>query len=619
MALVAAFYIRCSVSLVLSRSPKALDSSYQPSSTHLFRTLADDGTSTLLESMSASALQQVPPSLQSIRSQWTTGLIQYTEFRLHTALGTFKSLLRALECPGGGRTKSTAYEENLIEAVPFQVLLPEEIGRLYINIALIHAYLGSYFLAAAAFEEVLLVDETSAIAWYGLGIAKFYLGELGASKKAFSKCQACFTSLDEQGNFLQKDVLVYDVWIKDSEPRCGLVKDGCIDADRGTSHQVTAFQDVLCSGLEDGQWKLERMRVEWNWRIAMFERNWVRKQVERPGGGKWGLNGIPAGVVFGPDCRHGRGLSSTARRIDSVSTTRDQGDFMTRTLSGNYVKQKWIALIRKVSNGKTDTPIATRTWKAVQDEMSRRSSKSPDEHPKSVQRFGTWPRPSRRPTVEHLTEINRGLQPGQSLEDGHIHPSLDFNNLLPMGEASFKTKQQVEVAAGPAPVFHSRLSSSARPRLKLSIPPRRSSKIYQPSVGNLHHDFESIEEVLFEDERVKSYYGCGESAHAASPSEERTPDVGAPRDSMAVSPLLVRKGERMGITGRTCLGEWEWEAAYERWQAACEQWQRMLPNGDDSDTGLGSMTYSDGDKDVDEDDRLGEILKPRRFDGFWET
>ncbi|KAL8951050.1 MAG: hypothetical protein Q9222_002943 [Ikaeria aurantiellina] len=570
----------------------------------------------LLRSMSSSALQQVTPTLESIRSQWNDGLSQYTEFHLYTALGTFKSLLRALECPRGGRIKSAAYENNLIEAVPFQVLLPEEIGRLYINIALIHAYLGSYFLAAAVFEEVLLVDEASAIAWYGLGIAKFYLRELGASKKAFGKCQACFVTQDEHGNLIQRDVLVYKVWTRDSEPRTGLVKTEGTNVGAGTSHQFIDFQDVLYSGLEDGQWKLERTRVEWNWRIAMFERNWVRKQVERPGGGKWGLNGIPAGVLFGPDFCHRDEMSSTSRTTSNASATGAQEDLITRSLSGSYVKQKWIALIRRVSSGKVDTPIATRTRKAIKAKISHRPSKSPDGYPRPAQGFGTWRKSSTWPTVEPFAENNGGLWHGQTHEDRHVHSSQDANDVPLLGQGRFKASRQFEVTDGMASVFPSRHPSLPKPQLNLSIPPRRSSKIYQLSLSAPHHDFRSIEEELFEDESVSSHNGYHYYAHAATPPEEEHSDAENPRDSMVVSPLSVRNKEKMGITGRTCLGEWEWEAAYGRWQAACEHWQRAVPSYENRDSGIGSLNYSDGDIDEDEDYGLGEMLKPRRFERF---
>lgn len=55
-------------------------------------------------------------------------------------------------------------------------------------------------------------------------------------------------------------------------------------------------------GPEGQVWVLERTRVEWNWRMALFETG-SRRQGIRPLGMKArrsGLNGVPAGICFGP-------------------------------------------------------------------------------------------------------------------------------------------------------------------------------------------------------------------------------------------------------------------------------------------------------------------------------
>lgn len=63
-------------------------------------------------------------------------------------------------------------------------------------------------------------------------------------------------------------------------------------------------------------------------------------------------------------------------------------------------------------------------------------------------------------------------------------------------------------------------------------------------------------------------------------------------ENIAVAPLSIRKKERMSITGRTCLGEWEWEEQYERWK------QEGSAGTDDEDDAM-----------------VGEILLPRRYEG----
>ncbi|KAA6408022.1 MAG: hypothetical protein FRX48_08373 [Lasallia pustulata] len=55
--------------------------------------------------------------------------------------------------------------------------------------------------------------------------------------------------------------------------------------------------DVM--GLGD-KWKLEMTRVDWNGRTSAFEKWWKAERVERPGGRKYRLNGIPVGVLFEP-------------------------------------------------------------------------------------------------------------------------------------------------------------------------------------------------------------------------------------------------------------------------------------------------------------------------------
>lgn len=330
----------------------------------LFSTLREP---TLLPESSSTPLRPSEQSLQShtlIHAQWIEGLTQYAEFRLHSALSTFKGLLRDLRSIQEELSNPAENNDAHAESAPHGFLPLEEIALLYINIALIHGYLGSYYLSAAAFEEALLLDEASAIAWFGLGVARFYLRELGASKRAFGKCLTCFVTLDEDGERRQEPVLTYKVWAGRSTSTHGLAPGTNSNDSNIISGPWQPFKSILGRGFPGGQWALERPRVEWNWRIALFERNYVRKGVARPGSGKWGMNGIPAGVIFGPTSHladrstlmiraatdpigNGTGLGTEAN-----SELRGQ----VRSWTGGSVKQK-LGLLQKRLRGKKASSI----------------------------------------------------------------------------------------------------------------------------------------------------------------------------------------------------------------------------------------------------------------------
>lgn len=300
-------------------------------------------------------------TLTSVRNQWIEGLTLYTGFRQHSALATFKRLLRSLRSSLDERPSRTADDDADNNKAAYRVLLPEEVALLYINIALIHGYLGSYYLCATAFEEALLLDKTSGIAWFGLGIAKCYLRELGASKRAFARCLTCFTAEDEHGEKYQKKELTYTVWA--GQPKAekwdGAVEDSMESEDPFDTS--ADYKTVLVNMFPDGQWKLEWPRVEWNWRIATFERNFVRKEAKRPGDGLWGSNGIPAGVIFGPDIGSRINLNYTSRTSEDRSTFKcnespSKNDSslpkQARSRSSSLVKQKWSSLQQKLSRKK---------------------------------------------------------------------------------------------------------------------------------------------------------------------------------------------------------------------------------------------------------------------------
>ncbi|KAI4192299.1 MAG: hypothetical protein LQ346_004371 [Caloplaca aetnensis] len=320
-----------------------------------------------------SSKQQTPAedctlSLTSIHAQWIQALDQYTDFHLHAALSTFKRLLRDLRTTVNDASSPTISVHGQIESTPYRILLPEEIALLYTNIALIHGYLGSYYLAAAAFEEALLVDDMLGLAWFGLGISRFYLRELSASRRAFGKCQNCFALPDEDGRKYQREELDYKIWAGHSA--AGSERDNTKDAEDSDDapdpwHE---FKGILARSFPGGVWKLAKTRVEWNWRIALFERNYLRKGVERPDGGRWGLHGIPAGVIFGPNSVPGKEAIAIHDFAVGKAVTEAPGLGMTaargfaaglKGRSGSLVRDKWSHLQQKLLGKKLDA--ATRS------------------------------------------------------------------------------------------------------------------------------------------------------------------------------------------------------------------------------------------------------------------
>ncbi|KAL9010732.1 MAG: hypothetical protein Q9173_004366 [Seirophora scorigena] len=297
-------------------------------------------------------------SLASVHERWIDGLEQYSNMHLHAALSTFKRLLRELRISADAPNSPT-FSVTQGEVPPHHTLLPEEVALLYINIGLIHGYLGSYYLSAAAFEEALLVDESSAISFFGLGIARFYLRELGASKRAFGRCRHCFDARagGVRNNFNQE--WTYRIWTRRPDPES---KPSIIQT-ADASDPWQQCKSLFSRDFPDGVWTLAKARVEWNCRIVMFERNYVRKGVERPGGGKWGLNGIPAGVIFGPDTvAEGRDAIIRSSIDDSQPTNvvgvaktvlpSPVGTLKSRT--GSLVRQKWSLLQQKFLRKKSD-------------------------------------------------------------------------------------------------------------------------------------------------------------------------------------------------------------------------------------------------------------------------
>ncbi|MCJ1424613.1 hypothetical protein MMC29_002501 [Sticta canariensis] len=186
-----------------------------------------------------------PLTLSSVHQLWTQAL-SLTPPSPSLSLTHLKRLLRTL---------------NLL---PRPLLTPVQTAPLYLNVALILAYLGEYFLAAESFHKAIELEEDCAIGWHGLGGMKFLLGDWKAARKAWNTCLACLGS---------RQTLKYRVW------------------------QIGGTGAETEKGKKVKEWVLEKVRVEWNRDFALLSNKEEREQLQER---VWDINGIPAGMVFGP-------------------------------------------------------------------------------------------------------------------------------------------------------------------------------------------------------------------------------------------------------------------------------------------------------------------------------
>ena len=144
-----------------------------------------------------------------------------------------------------------------------------DLCQLYLDLALAYAFLGEYYLASKVFQEAVENHATSAVGWFGLGLAQAELADWRDARRSWKRCLRCFG------------------------PR------GC----QQESVRYPLFQgQVLEVGLESGEWTLERKRVEFNFHIALREKGSKKAGVPRRAAGQKRpeLNGLPAGLRFGP-------------------------------------------------------------------------------------------------------------------------------------------------------------------------------------------------------------------------------------------------------------------------------------------------------------------------------
>lgn len=308
-------------------------------------------------------------TITSIRAQWTLGLTQHNDFQLHAALQTFRRLLKALKAPTGGSLSPTK-ESDFPPSFRYRILRPREVALLFINIGLIQAYLGQYHLAGQAFEEALVLDPESAVAWFGLGIAKFYSSELSASKRAFKKCRRCFFIWHADGYIYRQDELIYNVWPGQPDPHNQPTTSAAENHDSGSSEiSLDLFKGIMSSRLPNDQWKLELVRAEWNYRAARERSISLKSRTENPQ--QRSLTGIPAGVIFGLDEDAIRNPSTGDRQNGNSeigvqdSTFHDVFDTtpandIAKVTTGDHIKRLWTGLQGRFLSREPNIPATKR-------------------------------------------------------------------------------------------------------------------------------------------------------------------------------------------------------------------------------------------------------------------
>ena len=258
-------------------------------------------------------------TLSSAHLLWCDALHLYHTYSWESSLTYFKRLLRLCRAPINN------YSNNLLTA--------QEEAKLWFNIGILRGLLGEYWLASEAFSKCTEVNASFALGWYALGIARYELKEFRRAKKAFGRC----LSVMDYANVQEIE------------------------------YEISAGEDNTMGF--GGKWKLGRTRVDWNGRVAHFEKNWKASRVERPGGGAWGPNGIPVGVIFGPSvetCEIGKSLMVPLNRDnDGLDEEINRSD---PELEGCEVRASLTKLARKPSQviAKPLPPLPSVTVAALQ-------------------------------------------------------------------------------------------------------------------------------------------------------------------------------------------------------------------------------------------------------------
>lgn len=192
------------------------------------------------------------------------------------------------------------------------ILTKSETSHLHVNVGLLLAYLGETALAAQSFQQAVEFDKLSAIGWHALGGMAFLLGMWPEAGEAWTQCWHCFGS--------QQDSIIYHMW---------KIGGGC------------EFSE---SGKREREWELQKMDVEWNMKFAYSNNGWQREYMQER---LWNMNGVPAGLFFGPslliDCSYfddgqGHCEAASANTLQHNSTGTRQTNRTTSKCATNFTK-----------------------------------------------------------------------------------------------------------------------------------------------------------------------------------------------------------------------------------------------------------------------------------------
>ena len=256
-----------------------------------------------MTSPSTSSISTTKPlTLSCIHTTWTNALSLPPTQRL----SSLRRLLRHLSSTSSPKSHLKSDLSSLVSSPATTVLVDPSLTRLHLDLALTYAFLGEYCLASIFFKEAVAASlplcRYTAFALYGLGLANAELKQWRSAKRQWKRCLECFNKTGD-------DRIVFQ-----SAAR--------MERNEHVMHPGTEIQGIggptsnsPFSGLGPGRvFSLERCRVERNVQIALLVTSSRHFQVSVPYPSQqqnYGINGIPAGMVFGPDWPAGLSISNT--------------------------------------------------------------------------------------------------------------------------------------------------------------------------------------------------------------------------------------------------------------------------------------------------------------------
>ena len=215
-----------------------------------------------------------PFSPLDVSIKWQKAIEFFCNFDFDASLNRHKRVLRKLVSSSRAKpqitesTSETAAENRVTRA------------KLWFNIGVIFCFVGEYYLASEALRKCTEIDKDLVVGWYALGIAMFQMRKYRTSGQAFVQCM---NTMDGLG--------------------IDRVEVDCFQMCDEVDHRMNNLSSESSASykLQKEKWTLGRLRVAWNTKQAFYQKSHKAERAFLPGKGKWGINGIPVGVLFGPD------------------------------------------------------------------------------------------------------------------------------------------------------------------------------------------------------------------------------------------------------------------------------------------------------------------------------